>query len=207
MDEPSKAELDLLLSRGRLKGPAAERVRERVLDAAAPGRRPLWRPLRVALPTAVTFAAVAVGLIVPRLEHGQRSKGGPGSGVVAELACAGGRVDHCPPGARLTIALSGVGDRGLQVGAFAEPEGGGERIWYFSAEDGAAALPDNPGPTALASRSIVVGPEHHPGRYRVHVVLSTRPLRRSEILDPAAADVVYRTVLSLAVGGPEGTKP
>src|SRR5438046_353827 len=110
MGDPSDGELDLLLSRGRVRGPAAERVRQGVLDAVAPRPRRSWRrPLALALPASVLVAAAALLLIRPHARDGERSKGtAAGQAVIVELACSGGRPDHCPPGARVTIALSGA---------------------------------------------------------------------------------------------------
>ena len=118
--------------------------------------------------------------------------------LVAELTCAGAHRAACPAGSRLSIAVTG-GREGGYLGAFAEPAGGGTRVWYFSAEDGVATLSDSAGETRLASRSIVLGPEHPAGRYRVHVVLSDRPLSRREILDPQTTGTLSRTALPLEV--------
>jgi len=199
------SELDLLLSRGRLMGPAAERLRAQVLDAVAPAPRPLWRRPGVVAPALLSVAtAAAILVLVPRgitdPGGGLRRKGTVESVVAVELTCAGGSPAGCPRGARLSAAFRGAPAAGF-VGAFAEPAGGGERIWYFSAEDGPAALGPEVSEVRLGSRSVVLGPEHH-GRYVVHLVLSTRPLTRAQLLDPAAPGVLARTTAPLVV--PEG---
>jgi hypothetical protein len=210
-DEQNDDELDLLLAGGRLRGPAAERLRARVLDqsAAAPPRR---RGARLAISAVLVLGAAAVlPLMVAQREpgppSGTRAKGAGDSAatatpLIAEVACTGAasaaRLGTCPTGSRVSIAISGAPTGGY-VGAYAEPVAGGPRIWYFSSEDGPAALSESEGETRLASRSIVLGSEQPPGRYRVHVVLSSRPLGREEILDRGAAGAISRTVLPLDV--------
>lgn len=198
---PDDPELDLLLSRGRLVGPSAERMRQQVLDAAAPARVPWWRRPLFVLP-AVLAGAMTGAVLVGRLEApappGVMSvKGTVESALVVALTCTGGTADACPRGARLSVALTGKPVAGY-LGAFAEPVNGGERIWYFSREDGPATLSGD-GEARMASRSVVLGSEHQ-GRYIVHVVISDRPLSRAELLDPAGPGM--RGALPLVVVGP-----
>src|SRR5689334_9105223 len=106
-DGPDDGELDLLLSRGRLKGPVAESLRDRVLEASAPARLPWWRRLHVLLPAVALAGLVLVaGLRAWRSEE-WRSKGG-GGGIGVELTCSGGTSAACPQGARLGVAFLGA---------------------------------------------------------------------------------------------------
>ena len=186
-DRPTENELDLLLSRGVLRGSAAERVRESVLDQSAKASPQGRGRLRISATLALGAATALLLLLRPESESRIRPKGAPAAAVVpltAALTCAGARPSACPTGSRVSIAITGAGPGGY-LGAFAEPASGGERVWYFSAEDGVAALGDSTGETRLPSRSIVLGPEHPPGRYQVQVVLSGRPLERQRDPGPA----------------------
>jgi hypothetical protein len=148
----------------------------------------------------LAVAAATVILFAGRGDEGAgwRPKGGQlGVVTVPELTCSGGTAAACPRGARLSIALPGETANG-NVGAYAEPEGGGERIWYFSVEDGPATLVES-GAARLASRSIVLGPEHAAGRYRVFMVVSDRPLSRAEILDQRTPGIRQRAWRPLTV--------
>jgi hypothetical protein len=189
-------ELDLLLSGGRLRGPVAERERERVLDAVQ-RRRPLWRRLNVVVPTFVVAAAASLFLVARPAsdsgEAGRRYKGAAGA-AVHELTCSGGTAAACPRGSRVSIAARGQA-RGGYVGAYAEPEGGGERIWYFSTEDGSAVVPAQGADPRLASRSVVLGPEHRTGTYRVIVRVSDHPLGRAELLAAGPATTLRLQVV------------
>jgi hypothetical protein len=208
MDQPTDDELDLLLSRGHLRGPVAERARERLLDSAAPAPPPWWRRIRFVLPVLATAMAATAGLVLvartpsdPNQPTGEfRNKGGSGRSALLGLTCAGASADHCPRGARVSVAVSG-GSAGY-LGGYAEPEGGGERIWYFSVEDGIAALTGGSDQARLVSRSILLGPEHQAARYRVQLLLAARPLSRAEILDQKTPGVLARQSFSLNVVAP-----
>jgi hypothetical protein len=205
MERPSDKELDLLLSQGRLRGPVAEQARERLLDAVAPAGAARPRRLRFAAPAigAAAAASIAVVLMVSRPEDtGFRPKGAIiGQSALLGATCSNGTPAACRRGARVSLAFA-PGTSG-NLGVYAEREGGGPRIWYFSVEDGEASLTaaENGGP-ALPSRSIVLGPEHAAGTYRVQVVVASRPLRRAEILDPATVGIRLRTSVSVTVVDP-----
>ena len=205
MKAPSDEELDLLLSRGRLRGPVAEATRERVLEVGAASERPWWRRRRLPLVLPLVLAAAAGILLVARIgplsTDARRDKGSAATGGprFLGLTCSNGTPAACRPGARVTFAF-GPGVRGY-MGAYAQPDAGGERIWYFSGEDEPASV-GGAESAQLASRSVVLGPEHLPGRYRVQLVVSARPLRRAEVLDPRTPDVLLRTEVPLTVVAP-----
>jgi hypothetical protein len=204
MTPPSDQELDLLLSRGRVRGPAAERARQRLLDDATAPRPARGKRLRVLGPLVALAAAAGIFLVARSALHpdgtGFRQKGGNSARpVLLGLTCSNGTPAACHRGARVSVAFAD-GASGY-VGGYAEPERGGERIWYFSAEDGVASVASAGGP-ALATRSVVLGPEHAPGRYRVVLVVARRPLGRAEILGGATPGVLLRTSLPLTVVAP-----
>jgi hypothetical protein len=190
-------------------GPAAERLRAEVLDSlpsshGASRQEPRWFRRRFILITPAVLAAGALAgfLLVTRkpMDGGLRSKGsGAAVGGVVELTCSGGTPLACPRGSRVSIALWGGGSSFLHVSAFAQPEGGGERIWYFSDEDGAATFGSAQNGVQIASRSAVIGPEHAPGRYVVSIVLSSRPLRRSDVLGPPPGSLRFSRPLRIVV--------
>ena len=92
-----------------------------------------------------------------------------------------------------------AGARTGYVSAYAEPVGGGERVWYFSAEHSAPAIAASGGATAPLDAAVQIGPEHRPGRYFVHLVVAARPLSRSETLQPPAGDALASETFPLVV--------
>ncbi len=177
-------ELDFLLAQGRMPGPVKERILQRAMDAAVPKKPPSWLVrMRFALATLGAAAALAVGLLMvtPRTqEDGFKAKGsGKEAGGALSLECLGARLNACPQGATLMFVVGATPVAGFLV-AYAEPEAGGERIWYFSKEDGSPAVPALQ--TLPLRQGIRIGPEHAPGRYRVHLVVASRALSRQERL-------------------------
>jgi hypothetical protein len=192
-------DLQRLLSRGRLGGPARERVLERVLDQVAPPRRRrrAWLiPLGLALGSGV---ALLVLVARPRPDEGGWGvKGGPaGNAVTLEARCP----DACRPGATLMFSAFGAPGPGF-LGAYAQPAGGGERIWYFSAESEAPAVPASAQATQPAGRGIVIGPEHRPGPYQVHLFLCSAPLPQAVLLEGRDPRILARAVVPLLIAGP-----
>ncbi len=112
------------------------------------------------------------------------------AGPRVEVVCAGGSLDACPLGSRLLFVAS-AGARPGYVAAYAEPAGGGgERVWYFSSDRDAPAIPAASAAAAPLDSAVQIGPEHRVGRYLVHVVVGARPLSRDEALHPAAGDAL-----------------
>jgi hypothetical protein len=166
-------DLDLLLARGRLGGPGREQVLRQTLDRAAPRRRWLW----VAPLTAACAAAAALLLVVRPTEF--RARGVDG-GALLEVTCADGARDRCRSGELLVFRVDGASTGG-RLAAWAEPEGGGARVWYFPTVEG--ALPQvaaQPGPQVL-HEAVRIGAEQPPGSYVVHLLLLPAPLARAEI--------------------------
>jgi hypothetical protein len=131
---------------------------------------------------------------------------GAESGVVAgsvQLACgsSGGRV--CRAGDTLMFMVNSAATSGY-FGAYAEPADrrglSGERIWYFPTASGATQPRVERGSgTVVLPRGIKVGAEHHAGRYRVTVWLSTRPLRRSEVDTAGPETILGRSTIDFSV--------
>ncbi len=95
------------------------------------------------------------------------------------LECLGGTLEACPTGS--LVAVSAIGVSGY-VSAWAEPAGGGERIWYFSAEGASPFL--DPTSVAPAAKTLAakIGPEHRPGQYLVQVRVTEQPMKREQLL-------------------------
>src|SRR2546423_11030605 len=171
--------VDRLLARGRLGGPERERILERVLADAAPARSgaAMWRWVGLAL----LPAAAALILVTPRLAGPVfRAKGRPLSALTIELHCVAGSLTACPAGSTLLFAAAHA-PVGARLAAYADPQGAGERIWYFSADTEMPVISSSTETTAVASRGIRVGPEHLPGAYRVRVLILSAPAARQEI--------------------------
>lgn len=185
--------IDRLLARGRLSGGARERILARALAASAPRRRSWRRWLTIAVPAT---AALLLVVLWPRAAF--TPKGAP-AGVFFDVTCADGSGHACARGATLLFHLGGV-VRPSSLAAWAEPDGGGERIWYFPAgnDDAAVAVPAGALLQTLG-RGVRIGPEHAPGRYTVHLVLSQRPLTRAEALAARAGDIVATATVPLEV--------
>src|SRR5205814_3725008 len=133
-------------------------------------------------------AATALVLVVRPAENaGFRAKGAAGGGPVLDVGCAPAPLTACPAGSTLVFSVLGASGPGY-LQAWAEPSGGGgDRIWYFSADTQAPPVPTGTG-TQPARSGIRVGDEHRPGSYLIHVVFSTAPLPRATLLagtDPA----------------------
>jgi hypothetical protein len=178
----SDEELDHLLLRGRLSGAARERALEGALRAAVP-RRARWS--RWAGLLAPAAALVALLVLWPRT--GFTPKGGVAQPVLLDVACADG-AHACRAGDTLVFQVASA--QGGLLAAWAEPLGGGERVWYFPASDGhlvsVAAQPT----IQILKQGIRLGPAQPPGAYLVHLVLTRRALDRAELLAARPDDVL-----------------
>jgi hypothetical protein len=170
-------ELDALLARKRLSGPEYDFIAARVLDQAS---RPA-RAKRVALYAlpALAAAAVLALAILPGTDDGLRPKGASSTQPALELVCGSGTPGSCPQGELLTFRVEDVRKSGY-LHAWAEPAGGGERVWYF---EGTRAVPveARSGPQVLR-RAVRIGDQQPPGRYRIRLVLAAAPLDREALL-------------------------
>jgi hypothetical protein len=199
----SDAELDQILARGRLGGPAYDRIFEGA--ARGTGRRPARRAAWAALiPGAALASALGVWALVGHAPPQPfRSKGGSGVQPAAvQIGCAAATRAVCRAGDTLMFKVDARVAAGY-LAAYAVRAGGGanERIWYFPASDGETPFV-HAGPDAVVlDRGVAIGPEHAPGDYQVTVVLSAEPLRRAQLegAGAPAASVRAQTTLRLRV--------
>lgn len=178
---PSDDDLDMMLAGGRLGGPAKERIGDVLGDRVTPQRAPFFTRARNLLMAGMVLAAGAAALVVllPRTGvDGFGAKGTGAEGPALEISCVGGSLAACPVGARLLFAVEGA-DSGF-LAAWADPVAGGERVWYFSRDSQSPALAPIAG-TQISPKAILLGPEHAPGEYRVHVLVTGEPLSRAEL--------------------------
>jgi len=220
MGARSDDEIDALLSQGGFPGPTRDRVFEGALrdagvaGAAAPRvRSSPWR-MRLAL-TGVSLAVGAAVFVLPRVTRHDdpfHAKGVAG-GLDLDATCAGppeSSLAACPQGSTLVFSIVGAAPSGGYLAGYAEPRSAGERIWYFSADGVAPALPANTGgATAPFNRAIRIGPEHAPGEYKLLLYVTRVPVSKAALLaGPAGGDVLATRAMSLRVvaapprGGP-----
>ena len=90
---------------------------------------------------------------------------------------------------------------GGYLAGYAEPRGGGERIWYFSADGETPAVPAAAAEaTAAFQRAIRVGPETGPGEYIVRLFLTRVPMSKSALLASGnGGDVLARREATLVI--------
>ena len=178
---------DTLLSQGNLSGQQREEVLARVLDqvsAAEPaprGLRTLWAGASLALAAALALFVVRPAL---RGDLGLRARGG--ASPIVRVACEPGGLEACRAGGTLLFAVEGA-PAAAHLAAFAEPVGGGERVWYFSAEGESPPVSDRTA-DAILRRGIRLGAEHPPGAYRLTVLLTASALPRATLLEVAGAE-------------------
>jgi hypothetical protein len=197
---PSDDELDMMLAGGRLGGPAKDRIFDAVAGQVIPRKPLLGLRGLLAAGLAMSGAAAALLLVINTRDRGFTAKGGAGpGGPTLEISCAGGTLAACPLGARLMFALTGAA--GGYLAAWADPAGGGERIWYFSRDGQSPALTATPG-TQVAAKGILLGPEHRPGDYLVHLLVTSQPLSRAQLA--AGAPAIARRDFPLRVVAPSG---
>jgi hypothetical protein len=177
-------EIDHLLARGRMGGPAREEVLARVLDAQAPALAPWWRRA-FAQYWAPVLAAAAILLFAIRPKDDRFTpKGAPSAGPALSVLC----VDACRPGSTLAFQVEDA-RAAAYLTAWAEPVAGGERVWYL---EGTRAPVDALAGMQTLKQAVRLGPSQPPGAYRVHLVLSAAPLSREVALGTheAIAEVV-----------------
>ena len=189
MADPSDDELDRLLSRGRLGQARKRRMLRDVLASVqaseVPARRFRWRWPSLAVLSLSGGLAAAAFWARPFAEapSALREKGPPAGAPVIAMACLGGSLGACPPGSRIAFWLEGDRKEPAFVTAYADPVGGGERVWYLTNE----AVP----------RAALVGKEQSSGRYRVSAILTRRPVERTRLTpDTIVAHAVFDLVIS-----------
>lgn len=217
LDGRTKRQLHRWMAGGRLGRAERDVIRESVLDelarregrarASASGksgeRSERGKLIRLAAWAGTALAAAAAVLLMVRAPGEEPGGGGHtfeegdlGARPVLEVTCKGGTLQACPRGAELVFTLSGKGARAF-LSAYAEPVGReGERVFYFSKEDGTAEL----GPAAAvapgAQRAVRLADGHRAGRYRVHAFVADRVLSREEMQSGGQA---ARVIASLQV--------
>jgi hypothetical protein len=203
----TREELDALLGRGGIGATRRDEILSTVLahaKAEAPAR-PRWRWSLAGLGTAVVVAA-ALFVLVPRFSSPTQSpfrvKGTVPTGTAATtpsvlIECLGASLHACPAGSLLVVRSAGV--RGF-VSAWAEPTGGGERVWYFSAETYSPRVESVP--TAAPTRAVKIGPEHAAGAYVVEIRVTERAMGRDELLHLPASAALASAQALLVVTSP-----
>ena len=199
-------ELDSLLGRGSMGATRRDAVLESVLArvrAEAPSR-PRWRWSLAGLGLA---AAAALIFLVPRFSPPASSPyrakgtaaGPPASKPSVDIECVGATLDGCPTGSLLVVRVAGV--RGY-VSAWAEPAGGGERIWYFSADTFSPLVDATSTTPTLATRAAKIGAEHAAGAYVLDVRVTERPMRREDLLRLPGSEALAKGRARLTVTSP-----
>jgi hypothetical protein len=193
-------DLDFLLAQGRLPGPVKERIKDQLLASVRAEEQPARR--RVGLwagwaAGAATALALGAFLLLPRLrpDDGFSAKSA-GGGSPLEVQCLGASPAACPLGSTLLFVVGGSARAGYLT-AFAEPDGGGERIWYFSAQDEAPAVAADR--TVPLRKGIVLGTEHRPGHYQLRLLLTDAPLARADALAGRPPGLIAESSLPLQV--------
>jgi hypothetical protein len=194
----SRDKLDDLLARGRLSAPRRERIFEEV------DRHVRWRrAARYAMVAAPLALAAGLALLVRPHDAGPdpyAPKGTLQSHV--ELGCSGGELFHCPTGSKLIFRLDALKEAGF-LHAYAEPlDPGRERVWYYPTMANPSPHVEAASGAQIMGQGIVVGPEHVPGRYRVHLVVAPTPLSREDLLADSLRNVVAADVVEMVIVEP-----
>jgi hypothetical protein len=206
MPEPSDDDIDHLLSRGGLGRRQKERALEHVLATLPP--RPAASRRRWSAWGWGGWGALSLAAGVTVLALWLRAPGGPGPdlrekgaapGPVVDMTCLGGSSGACPRGSRVAFSLDGGGAEPGFVSAWADPIGGGERIWYLTSQPLDAPAPGAAAAPRVVPKGALVGEEHAPGRYRVEVIVSRRAVARADLPRLGPADLLARARFELVV--------
>jgi hypothetical protein len=200
----SKQKLDSLLGRGGIgasrRDAILDKVLARVKSEAPPRFRWRWPLAGLASLAAATAALL---LLLPRFSPSSsslfRAKGAATKLAAAPsttIECLGGTLGACPIGSLLVVRVSGA--RGY-VSAWAIPAGGGERIWYFSADTFSPLLDATSVTSAVATRAVKIGPEHVPGAYIVQLRLTEQPMMRADLLHAPASSALVAEEIVLTI--------
>jgi hypothetical protein len=206
MSEPSDDDLDHLLSRGGLGPEHKQRLLQGILaslPAAAPARSPRrWRrQLIAALSLASGLSVVGLWWRPSVRQKGSafRAKGAPTVTPFIGMTCLGGSASSCPRGARIAFWLEGGGGQTGFLTAYADPVGGGDRVWLMTNQP-AATSPSGPADSPrVVSKAALLGPAQRTGRYDVRVVLSRSPVTRPDLSQVPAAEILTRASFDLVV--------
>jgi hypothetical protein len=179
-----------LLAGGSLSGRQHDEILARVLDRTETADRP--RP-RLRGRTGLVLCAAAVPalaawlILVSPARDAFQAKGPPQRTTAAiDIGCTSSGSRVCPMGGTLAFVVNAAVTSGY-LGAYAErlDDPSHARIWYFPTAAGASPLIAPGTGTIVLPDGIQLGSEHRPGRYRVTVWISSRPVDRDE-MDAAA---------------------
>jgi hypothetical protein len=198
-------ELDRLLSGGHLGRPAYDDVLRRVLERTGTVQGRAARRGGRILAAGGLLAVVGAWLVIARSgrspEVAPRPKGAAAVAPAAvDVGCAGPAPSVCRAGDTLMFKVDAGAPAGY-LGAFAVPEDGpgSERIWYFPTAAGHSPLVRTASDTVVLPDGVLIGPEHRPGRYRITLWISSRPLGRAEADAPEDGAIQSRAVVHVQV--------
>ena len=176
MDSDDRLTSRLLGGRDQLSRTEKDAILDGVLADAAPTRRARWGWLVLPALALAGFLLVPWRSSVPNTDFAARGGGQPAA--VMQVSCASG----CTQGAKLVFDVHGT--VGFTYFAAFAKAGDGQALWYFPTDDTATGVALASAPAnGILDRSVVLGPEHAAGTYRVYGVFSKAPLTRAEIRD------------------------
>ncbi len=149
-----------------------ERMSKEILERVGAGRTKRPR-FRFGLAAAAAAGAVAILLVALPGELTPRSAG---DGAALDALCQPG--PHCRQGSRMLLRVSNHDQEQGYMAAFAR-RSDGTVIWYFPEDESSHALPFRNG--EWMKRAVVLGPEHVPGDYEIHAVLSATPIDQGKV--------------------------
>jgi hypothetical protein len=198
MDEEDQR-LERLLAHGYLSGSQYDEIERKVLKRSTKPRS--MAALAWGVPAGIVGSCLVAFLLIHTPgEAPFTPKGGAESAIgVIDVGC--GRADHvCKAGDTLMFSVNTAVASG-HLGAYAERLGAGkqDRIGYFPTAGGSTPRVARTGGTVVLPEGVRIGPEHTPGRYRVHVWVSRRPLSGPELENVEPGLSLARSSLEIAV--------
>lgn len=189
MNDARRRELDRLLARGGVAGPAQDEMLDAILRASAPQRSlrariASWR-WRFMVPAFAALIAVPLVLVRrPEDAGGFRAKGAGGTAARVEVGCANG----CAVGSTLQFSVQPTRERAFLAAYAIAPDG--TRVWYFPSNTGELPQIDPSETVRVLPRGVrLAGPV---GAYEEHLLLLRAPMSRDAlILDPSAEGISH----------------
>jgi hypothetical protein len=172
-------ELDRLLARGDLSGPARDRIRERLGLSGAPRRRPIFFKIRTLLaPAAALAVAAAVFIVVRRGDSDAlsfRAKGNSSVPNVVSVLCSNGTTVCTRPDRFFFRVRPSTAPRWLSAyarkHAAASPSNARIEIFPVHGEPKGYPLPAS-AEAFILPKAVEVPLEWEPGRYDIVVAVS-----------------------------------
>lgn len=198
MDDDSDR-FDSLLTGGYLSGEDYDAIGARVLDQVAPApRRTLGG--RWVTGAGLSLSAAAALVFVLSRPGGFTTKGDSvAEHAEVDVTCSDPVDTRCRPGDTLHFVVRTPSVRYLSAHAQRIGTPAQSRIWYFPSPDGQFLQVGGGALTReVASEGIRIGPEHTPGRYRIEVWLSARPITR-EALTRAGREAFAHSVHEIEI--------